>query len=148
MIEAYKKVTITCETVENVSVDELSRFFYYLNNIYKIIYFQETERASKFYHLRKLKAEERLRISIIRKESPLEFVILIPISIGLLKISELFITNLKLIRDWKIDREIKELQAEQLRLRNELLRHEIDKIIKLNEIGIIIVEESEYNANP
>jgi hypothetical protein len=141
MVEEYKKVRITCETAKMVSVDELSRFFYYLNNIYKLIYLRETGKRLEFFYRRKLKDEEKLRISIVRKESPLEFVILIPITYGILSVSKLFIENLKLIRDWNLDREIKELRGEQLTLQNELLRAEINKIAKLKEIRIIIVEE-------
>jgi hypothetical protein len=151
MIEDYKKVRITCETAKDVSVDELSRFFYYLNNIYKLTYLQETKKDTKFYNRRKLKDKEKLRISIVRKESPLIFVILTPITIGLLEISKLFIENLKLIRNLNSDRKIKELQVEQLILQNELLKNKIDKsellkneinkIGKLKEIKIIIVDE-------
>ena len=140
-MEEYKKVRITCETAKDVSVDELSRFFYYLNNIYKLIYLQETKKDTKFYNLRKLKDKEKLRISIVRKGSPLEFVILIPITYGILSVSKLFIENVRLIRDMKADDKLNKFKIEQSRLQNELLRKEINKIAKLKEIKIIIVEE-------
>ena len=106
-----------------------------------LIYLQETKKDTKFYHRKKLKDKEKLRISIVRKESPLDFVILIPIIYGLLSVSKLFIENLKLIRDWNLDREIKELQAEKLR--SELLNKEINKIGKLKEIRINSVDEED-----
>lgn len=140
-MEEYKKVRITCETAKDVSVDELSRFFYYLNNIYKLIYLQETKKDTKFYNRRKLKDKEKLRISIVRKGSHLEFVILITITYGILSVSKLFIENVRLIRDMKADDKLNKFKIEQSRLQNELLRKEINKIAKLKEIKIIIVEE-------
>ena len=149
MTEGYKKVSITCETVKEVSVYELSRFFYYLNNIYKIIYFQETkkEKELKFYYRRKLNDKERLRTSVIKKESPLEFIILIPLIFGGASATKKFVETVKLIRDWKLDRKIKELTAEQLRSQNELLRKEINKITKLKEITVIsVIEEEQFGS--
>ena len=101
----------------------------------------------KFYYRRKLNDKERLRTSVIRKESPFEFIILIPLIFGGVSAAKKFVETIKLIRDWELDRKIKELMAKQLRLQNEFLGKEINKITKLKEITVIsVIEEDQFGS--
>jgi len=154
----YKKARITCETVKEISVEELSQFLRYLNNIYKLIYLHATKRDTKYYYRRGLKDEEKLRISIVRKASPLLLEILIP---AVSSVVNVLLEIIKIIRDWKLNSVRRRLEIENLILQNELLRRElrgdellkgkkdellkglgseINKIIKLKEITIIQIE--------
>jgi len=158
MMGEYKKARITCETVKEISVEELSQFLRYLNNIYKLIYLHATKRDTKYYYRRGLKDEEKLRISIVRKASPLLLEILIP---AVSSVVNVLLEIIKIIRDWKLNSVRRRLEIENLILQNELLRRElrgdellkgkkdellkglgseINKIIKLKEITIIQIE--------
>jgi len=151
MMGEYKKARITCKTVKEISVEELSQFLRYLNNIYKLIYLYATKRDTKYYYRRKLKDEEKLRISIVRKASPLLLEILIPAVSSAVPV--LLLEIIKIIRDCKLNSVRRRLEIENLILQNELLRRklrgdellkglgsEINKIIKLKEITIIQIE--------
>ena len=154
----YKKARITCETVKEISVEELSQFLRYLNNIYKLIYLHATKRDTKYYYRRGLKDEEKLRISIVRKASPLLLEILIP---AVSSVVNVLLEIIKIIRDCKLNSVRRRLEIKNLILQNELLRRElrrdellkgkkdellkglgseINKIVKLKEITIIQIE--------
>jgi len=137
----YRSLKIICETEKEISMDELSRFFYYLNNIYKILFLYETKKNIKFYYIKCLKKEERLKITIIKKSSPLEFVISIPIIYAGLKTIQLFIEIIKTIINYRFEKERYRLEIEKLKLENELLKREIEKILRLKEIRISEIYE-------
>lgn len=139
----YKKIEIICRTPKELSVDELGRFFYYLNNIYKILYFGAKNRTidHRFIHLKKLPKEERLKVSIIKKSSPLQFEILIPLIItSFPSYALLFLEIIKLIRGMESSKEIKS-KINNISSQNEKLQREIEKLNRLKEIKIIEVKE-------
>jgi hypothetical protein len=144
-MKEHIKLKIICETPLNLSVDELSRFLYYFNNLYKIIYFSENGEVDSFYNLKGIKDEDKLRILVITKESPLIFVALIPLLAESAKLFKEFLEIIKIIRDWDLDRELKEtyIEKEKLEIKKlELLITELEKITRLKEIKIKEVEEN------
>ncbi|RLF61925.1 MAG: hypothetical protein DRN33_06190 [Thermoplasmata archaeon] len=136
MNREYKKIEIVCKTPKELSVDEFSRFFYYLNNIYKILIFDEGKYL-RFLYLKKVPEEQRLRISIINKSNPLQFELLIPLSISSINI---FLGIIKLIKDSYTSKEIIS-KLEKITEQNKTLIKEVRKLSKLKEIKIVEVNE-------
>ncbi len=132
----YKKILLTFDTPKEISLDQTSRLLYYLNNTYKILYFTQQKRNVNldYVNLIKLKKGEELKLAVIKKTSPFQIEILIPLLVGALTIPKTFLETLRIIRDWDLDRERKKLE-------NEKLRWEIQKMKRLEDFKIINVEE-------
>lgn len=86
-----------------------------------------------------------LKIKRIKKESPIQFEILIPLIAGAIAIPKSFVELLKIIRDWNLDKEKKRLENENLRLNNQRLKNELfkeaNKLLKIEDIKIIKIIE-------
>lgn len=136
MTMEYKKILLTFDTPKEISLDQTSRLLYYLNNTYKILYFTQQKRNVNldYVNLIKLKKGEELKLAVIKKTSPFQIEILIPLLVGALTIPKTFLETLRIIRDWDLDRERKKLE-------NEKLRWEIQKMKRLEDFKIINVEE-------
>lgn len=110
---------------------------YNLNNIktFKYIY------KSKYFYRRfshPLPETDKLKVSHIHLSSPLSIELILGIAIGFPAAAKAFIEFIKLIRDWELDRERKQLQNIELRLK-------IKKIIK--EFNIIDINKMNANLN-
>lgn len=70
---------------------------------------------------RPLKEDELLKVYYLKQESPIEIGIIISAALALPLAAKAFVQLLRMIRDWRLDREYKILRNEQLRLEVEHL---------------------------
>lgn len=102
--------------------------------------------SSHFFYRtgRPLKGKELLKVYHLKQESPIEIGIIIGAAIAVPPAAKAFVEFIKMIRDWKPDREYKTLRSQQLRLEIEC---------QMKELGMVkgyplAAEEDERQTHP
>lgn len=140
------RVTVTAETAPEAVAEELANFIrdiVFLHDRIMLLGMVQTEPkyfwTPGFYRrdINRLSPEYRLRIASLSKESPIQIELVLGIAAVMLATAKTFVELLKLIRDWRLDRESKELQ-------NEKLRAEIAKILENVDMKKVSPEEQTH----
>ncbi|MHA1238282.1 MAG: hypothetical protein ACTSSJ_03430 [Candidatus Odinarchaeia archaeon] len=142
MLEEFKILKLTCSLSKSASVDEFSRFFFYINNIYKLIFLDHTGEWRKtnldFFQRRQLREKDKLLIKTLYSKGDLVLELLVK-SFFASSFGEVltFIREVVAGGDSPV-KEIK-IKVKNAEVRSKVLS-EIKKIIGLKDIKIKNVE--------
>lgn len=132
-------IKIVAEEEGVLELDNLSSFLYDLVLLHDRLLLSLSDEYDYRYHSsfyfyrrtgRRIKKPDKLFVKLITKESPFIILVVIGAAASVVGLSWTFIKILEKLRDWKVDKEIKRLQKENLTLDKYIKQQELRNLLR------------------
>lgn len=132
-------IKIVAEEEGVLELDNLSSFLYDLVLLHDRLLLSLSDEYDYKYHFkfyfyrrtgRRIKKSDKLFVKLITKESPFVILVVIGAAASVAGLAWTLIRILEKLRDWKVDKEIKRLQKEDLLLDKHIKQQELRGLLK------------------
>ena len=132
-------IKIVAEEEGVLELDNLSSFLYDLVLLHDRLLLSLSDEYDYRYHSlfyfyrrrgRRIKKSDKLLVKLITKESPFMILVVIGAAASVVGLSWTLIKILEKLRDWRVDKEIKRLQRENLTLDKYIKQKELQNLLK------------------